>query len=332
MTMAAAIRRDGGFEHVESELSRLLGPRLRRGEPLSKHTAFRLGGPAAFFAEVHTPEELAGVYRLGREESVPVFLLGRGTNLLVRDGGYEGIVVVLGGAFETVEKLGEESGKALVRAGAGALNAQLVKFCHGIGLVGIEFLGLIPGTVGGAVRMNAGAHGGEIREFLKGARIVTAEGKIEDRSLENLQLSYRRSGLAAGDAVAWADLLVPSGDVASARERMKEFSKHRTATQPLSEPNAGSIFKNPFGNYAGRLIESVGLKGFRAGGARVSELHANFIVGSPQASSADVEKIIEHVRSVVKAKTGETLELEIQIIGEPLPAASQATTGKKELS
>jgi len=325
------MRHDGGGQRVETELSRLLGPRLRLGEPLSKHTAFRLGGPAAFFAEVNTAEELAAVFTLGRETDTPVFLLGRGTNLLVRDGGYEGVIVVLGGDFERVEKLGTEGGKTLVRAGAGALNAQLVKFCHANGLAGIEFLGLIPGTVGGAVRMNAGAHGGEVREFLKSARIVTAEGKIEDRSLEALGLSYRRSGLSAGDAVAWADLLVPAGDVEAARERMREFSKHRTATQPLSEPNAGSIFKNPFGNYAGRLIESAGLKGFQIGGARVSELHANFIVGSPEASSADVEKIIDHVRSVVKAKTGENLELEIQIIGEPRTPASGGT-GKKELS
>lgn len=317
MTMAAAQRSPDGVERVGEALQALLGTRLRRGEPLARHTAFRLGGPAALFAEVHTPEELAALVKLCSEEGVERFLLGRGTNLLVRDGGFPGVIVVLGGGFERIEEIGTEGARTLVRAGGGALNAQVVKFCHGRGLVGLEFLGLIPGTVGGAVRMNAGAHGGEIREFLTSACIVTGGGEIEMRLLKALGLHYRRSGLAAGDSVAWADLSVPSGDVAEAKERLRSFSSHRTATQPLSEPNAGSIFKNPPGDYAGRLIEAAGLKGYTAGGARVSELHANFIVGSPGAAAGDVEAVIRHVRRTVAEKSGVELELEIQIIGEP---------------
>ncbi len=317
MIMAAAQRISGGVERVGEELQALLGARLRRDEPLARHTAFRLGGPAALFAEVHTAEELAALVRLCAQEGVERFLLGRGTNLLVRDGGFPGVIVVLGGGFERIEEIGTNDGRTLVRAGGGALNAQIVKFCHGRGLVGLEFLGLIPGTVGGAVRMNAGAHGGEIREFLTRACIVTGGGDIETRPLEALRLAYRRSGLAAGDAVAWAELAVPSGDVAEAKDRLRSFSSHRTATQPLSEPNAGSIFKNPPGDHAGRLIEAAGLKGYAVGGARVSELHANFIVGSPGAMARDVEAVIQHVRRMVAEKSGMELEMEIQVIGEP---------------
>lgn len=325
MIMAAAQMQGTGMERVKDELHAILGARLRLDEPLSRHTAFRLGGPAACFAEMHTPEELSRVFRLCREEAVPVFLLGRGTNVLVRDGGYPGVAVVLEGRFAEISILEEKPSSALVRAGGGALNARLVKFCHGRGLTGVEFLGLIPGTVGGAVRMNAGAHGSEIREYIRGARIVTAAGEIVDRSLAELGLEYRRSGLAAGDAVAWADLEIPVGDVELARERMREFSRHRSATQPLSEPNAGSIFKNPAGDYAGRLIEAAGLKGYAVGGARVSELHANFIVGSATATSAGVEAVISHVRQTVLEKAGVRLELEIQIVGEP-----SGSQGKRE--
>lgn len=315
--MAAARLDAGAAGRVAAGLEGRMGKRLRLQEPLVRHTAFRLGGPADLFAEVWTAAELAELYRLCAAEGLPVFLLGRGTNLLVRDGGFRGAVAVLGGDFEQIARIGEQGGKTLLRAGGGVLNAQLVKYCHHNGLVGLEFLALIPGTVGGAIRMNAGAHGSEIREFVDSADIVAADGRIETRSLDELGLSYRRSALAPGDAVASVDLLVPPGDVGAARERMREFSRHRTATQPLGEPNAGSVFKNPEKEFAGRLIEEAGLKGYRVGGARVSELHANFIVGSTEATAADVEAVIRHVRNKVFERTGIRLELEIRIIGEP---------------
>ncbi len=298
-------------------LAPVLGPRLKREEPLGPRVGYRVGGPAALFAECGSEEETARAVALAAEHGVPVFVLGRGTNLLVRDGGIRALVISLEGAlenFERIETLPE--GGAKVRAGAGMTTGALVQRLQKESLGGGEFLALIPGTMGGAVRMNAGAHGGEMSQILESVHVIAPGGKLEERKAGELGLAYRKSNLRPEEIVTSMVIRFSKADPKESREKIREHAAYRQKTQPTNEPNAGSVFKNPSGDFAGRLLEQAGLKGVRVGGARVSEKHANFIVTEKGATAADVEALAKNMRKAVLEKFGITLELEICLVGD----------------
>jgi UDP-N-acetylmuramate dehydrogenase len=288
---------------------------LSRNVPLARYTSWRCGGPGE---RVYVPadrDDLAAFVRqLPADE--PLTVIGLGSNLLVRDGGVRGTIVVLHAALDTLELDG-----ALIHAEAGVTSPKVARFAATHGFAGAEFLAGIPGTVGGALAMNAGCYGGETWRHVARVDVVTRHGGIEVLAASAYVTGYRsvrRVDPGAPDAIftaAW--FAFPKGDGQAARERIAELLRRRIATQPLNLPNAGSVFRNPDGDHAARLIETCGLKGYAVGGARVSEKHANFIVNPDgRASAADVEAIIGHVRATVRAQTGVDLVPEVQIIGE----------------
>ena len=287
---------------------------LARDVPLARYTSWRCGGPGE---RVYIPadREDLGVFLRRLPHDEPVTAIGLGSNLLVRDGGIRGTIVVLHAALNTLEMR-----DGLIYAEAGVASPKVARFAAKHGFAGAEFLAGIPGTVGGALAMNAGCYGGETWNHVTGVEVLTRAGIFERRAPAAYAIGYRSVRRADGDArdgvftAAW--LTFPKGDAHAARVRIADLLRKRLATQPLNLPNAGSVFRNPAGDHAARLIESCGLKGYAIGGARVSEKHANFIVNPDgTAKAADIEAIIEHVRTTVRKRTGIDLEPEVQIIG-----------------
>ena len=293
------------------ELRRLF-PNARLAEPLARHTTFHIGGPADALVAVHDEKELAALLRFAKGRALPSFLLGRGSNLLVRDGGIRGVVVRLEGEFERIEFLEG----ARVRAGAAVPLPQLVMACAERGLAGAEPLAGVPGTVGGGLVMNAGTRELEIGALTRRVRIFDPE-RLEGRWLEAPELSfaYRHSNLA-GSMILVGELVLKAGEKRDILRRVQEQQQRRLRTQPIHTFNVGSVFKNPPGHFAAKLIEEAGLKGLRQGGAKVSELHANFIENDKGASAADVLALIEAVRGKVRERFGVALELEVKVVGE----------------
>ena len=295
--------------------SRLLRGELKRDEPLARYTTWRCGGPAQTLYKPRNRADLATfIGQLPAEE--PVTVIGLGSNLLVRDGGVRGTVIVLHPALGALEVR-----DGLVYAEAGVASPKVARFAAMHGLADAEFLAGIPGTVGGALAMNAGCYGGETWRFVASVEVLTRAGVFDHRSPSEYAIGYRSVRRADGtDPVGLftsAMFAFPSGNSGIARERIRALLKRRIATQPLDLPNAGSVFRNPQGDHAARLIEACGLKGYAVGGARVSEKHANFIVNPHgQAKAADIEAIIGHVRTTVSAITGIVLEHEVRIIGD----------------
>ncbi|HEX3632687.1 MAG TPA: UDP-N-acetylmuramate dehydrogenase [Casimicrobiaceae bacterium] len=287
---------------------------LRANEPLSRHTSWRCGGAAdVAFVPADREDFATFVRQLPAEE--PVTVIGLGSNLLVRDGGVRGTVVLLHAALN---ELGFDGSR--IRAEAGVASPKVSRYAAMHDRADAEFLSGIPGTIGGALAMNAGCYGGETWRDVAEVEVLTRQGGFERRPPEAYVIGYRSvvSRRGADDiafTAAWFDF--PPGNGAYARGRIKALLTQRIATQPLGLPNAGSVFRNPEGDHAARLIESCGLKGFAIGGARVSEKHANFIVNAEGlATAADVEALIGHVRAVVRRETGVDLEQEVRIIGE----------------
>jgi UDP-N-acetylmuramate dehydrogenase len=284
--------------------------RLARDVPLAKYTSWRAGGPADVLYLPADRDDLAAFIRqLPADE--PVTVLGLGSNTLVRDGGVRGTVVIMhnpGAALAVAD--------GLVYAEAGAASPKLARFAATHGCAEAEFLAGVPGTVGGALAMNAGCYGGETWRYVARVEVLTRAGAFEVRTPAQYEVGYRH--VHPADAIftaAW--FRFPQGDGSAARGRIKELLARRIATQPLSLPNAGSVFRNPPGDHAARLIESCGLKGFAIGDARVSEMHANFIVNPRgRARAADIEALIAHVRDVVRTKTGVELLPEVRVVGE----------------
>jgi len=282
---------------------------------LARHTSWRCGGPGD---RVYVPADREDLATFIRQlpPGEPLTAIGLGSNLLVRDGGIRGTVVVLHAALNALELQ-----DGLIYAEAGVASPKVARFAATHGLADAEFLAGIPGTVGGALAMNAGCYGGETWRYVARVEVLTAAGMLERRLPAAYATGYRSVRRADGGApdgiftAAW--FAFPQGDSRAARARIAELLRRRIATQPLNLPNAGSVFRNPAGDHAARLIESCGLKGYAVGGARVSEKHANFIV-NPQgrAKAADIEAIIAHVRAVVRAQTGVDLEPEVQVLGE----------------
>lgn len=297
---------------ARSFIDRMTALGAAQNVPLSELTTFRIGGPASFVLEPVHEDQIADALNAAYQEGCPVFLLGRGSNLLASDAGYRGLVIRFDRPlFEPVYD------GAVVRASAGASLTQLAKDTVSRGLMGLERLCGIPGSLGGACAMNAGAYGAELSDTLTRVKVLN-EGKTEWVSIEPGMLGYRKSPFAfPGCVVLEAELrLLP--DDGGAAERMRECLAKRKEKQPLEYPSAGSVFKRPAGHFAGALIEQCGLKGLSVGGARVSEKHAGFIVNTGGATARDVETLIGRIRETVLRETGVLLECEIKRMGEGL--------------
>ena len=286
-----------GFEHF-----------IREDEPLAPHTWLRLGGPAQYFAEPTTVEELAELASRCREAGVPIRLLGGGSNLLVRDEGVPGVVVQLtGAAFSEIRS----EGNTLI-VGGGAKLAHVISIAVRDGLAGLEQLVGIPGTIGGALRTNAGAPGGDIGQFTSAATVMTRDGKIIERQRSELHFAYRQSSLDEL-VIVGAKLSLEQEEPREVARRMQTLWIVKKANQPLGDPNAGCVFKNPRGGDAADVIEQAGMKGARVGGAEVSSQHANFIVVDRGGTSSDVLKLIDEVKEQTANRLGVELELQIEI-------------------
>ena len=278
--------------------------RLWMNEPLSRHTSFQIGGPAERMA---APENETELLELVLQK--PAAIIGAGTNLLVRDEGISGLVVKIGAEMADISIEGN-----ILTAQAGAKLSQIAMAAMRAGLSGLEFAAGIPGTVGGAVVMNAGAYGGEIKDVLIDARVI-ADGGIKTLTNEQLEFGYRKSlAMEKGYIIAGARFLLTPDSPEAISARMRELAQKRRDKQPLEMPSAGSTFKRPEGHFAGALIEGAGLKGFSVGGAQVSEKHAGFVVNTGGATCADVLGLIEKVQSVVREKYGIELEMEVRVL------------------
>jgi len=281
---------------------------VRQSEPLAMHTWFQLGGPAEYFAEPDSVEELTALVRRCHEEGIEVRLLGQGSNILARDEGVPGLVIHLSSpAFGEIRIEGRS-----VAAGGGAMLGRVVTTAVHRGLAGLETLIGIPGTVGGALHGNAGAHGGNIGQWTFQATVLTAAGDVADRSGDDLAFDYRQSSLDEL-AILEARCDLEEDDPRQLAQRMQKHWIVKKASQPMGHQSAGCVFKNPRGVGAGKLIDDAGLKGTRIGGAVVSDRHANFIIAEPECTSQDVLRLIDLVRGQVRDRMGVELELEMEI-------------------
>lgn len=300
------------FERFDEQTGQLM-PELSvmREEPMSRHTSFRIGGNAKRAVEVTSCAELVALLDLAEKENYPYLLVGNGSNLLVSDAGVDALVILTGG-MQKIERLGGE----ILYAEAGVSLAQLAVFAMKHSLTGLEFAHGIPGSLGGAVCMNAGAYGGEMCQVLTEVSAWIPGKGVCAMSLDELQLSYRHSFFSNHDGVVLsAKLKLREGEESAIRAEMEELIRRRKEKQPLNYPSAGSTFKRPEGHFAGALIEQCGLKGVSVGGAQVSEKHAGFVINTGNATCADVLGLIEKVRETVLAQKGVLLEPEVKIIG-----------------
>jgi UDP-N-acetylmuramate dehydrogenase len=297
------------------ELRRMLGERARFGEPLSRHTSFRIGGPADVWVEVADASEVRRVQQYAAATDQRLWILGGGTNVLVSDRGVRGVVLHLGKTLSGFEWVANGNGLH-VRAGAAAVFKKLVNESVTRHLAGLEFAEGIPGSVGGGLLMNAGAFGGEIAAVVEYVEGVDRRGEVCRLPREALRFRYRHAEVPAGFVVTHVGFLLQRGDAAAIQARRDDARRRRGVRQPLGYPNAGSIFKNPPGKFAGRLIEEAGLKGYGRGGAKFSEHHANFIVNVGGATAADVVSLMEEAARRVFERTGITLEREIKLVGD----------------
>ena len=298
----------------KNEWIRKLGEQVEilAAEPMKNHTTFRIGGPADALALPKTPEEVAEVVRFCYEHAQPYYVLGNGSNLLVSDEGYRGLVLQLYRNFNDIQVNGET-----ITVQSGAMLAAVARTAYQTGLTGLEFASGIPGTIGGAVVMNAGAYGGEMKNVLKEVTVLTKEGEVLVIPAKALELGYRTSVIPKnGWIVLGAVLQLKKGDQEQILARMEELKEQRITKQPLDLPSAGSTFKRPEGYFAGKLIMDAGLRGFTVGGAQVSEKHCGFVVNRGNATAADVWKLICEVKRRVKEMTGVELEPEVKLLGD----------------
>ena len=279
-------------------------------EPMSAHTTFRIGGPADFLVTPGTAGQLKEILALCREENQPFFILGNGSNLLVGDRGYSGTMICLSrlSAVETEE--------TCIRAQAGALLSKIAREACERSLAGFEFAAGIPGSLGGAVVMNAGDYGGELKDVLVNVTVMDREGNILKKTPEELCMGYRTSSVLSEEYVVLeAEINLEKGDRRLIRARMDDLAARRREKQPLEYPSAGSTFKRPEGYFAGKLIDDAGLRGFRVGGAQVAEKHCGFVINREQATAADVMELCRRVSGAVKEQFGVELEMEVKTIG-----------------
>jgi UDP-N-acetylmuramate dehydrogenase len=291
--------------------------RLRRNESMARHVSWRVGGPARSFYEPMDLDDLMVFLRqLPADE--PLLWLGLGSNLLVRDGGFAGTVIATGGALMDLGQIDA----SVVRAGAGVACNKVARFCAGLDLVGGEFLAGIPGTMGGALAMNAGAFGGETWPLVRRVETIDRHGERRWHQPEDFQVGYREVLGPTGEWFIAVELQLHAGDGAASLARVKELLERRNLTQPIGLPSCGSVFRNPPGDHAARLIESCGLKGMCHGGACVSTKHANFMINSGDATAADIEELIGQVAGTVERVHGVRLRPEVRIVGNALQEGS----------
>ena len=301
------------MQNIYEDLCRLAGEQnVRREEPMQHHTTFRIGGPAAYYVTPEERDRVAAVIALCRKEAVPYYILGNGSNLLVSDSGFDGVVVAIDKLWRYTVWDG-----CRVTAGAGTPLAMLARQALERGLTGMEFAAGIPGTLGGAVVMNAGAYGSEMKNIITSAAVLTVAGEVCQLSVDELALGYRTSCIPAGQYVVLeAELELAAGDPEQIRSRMDELAVQRRTKQPLEYPSAGSTFKRPPGHFAGKLIQDAGLSGYRVGGAQVAEKHNGFVINTGDAAAADVIALCNHVKAEVKRQFDVDLELEVKLLGK----------------
>lgn len=287
--------------------------KLLPNELLANYTSWRIGGPADY---VFIPADLDDLsyFLKSLPEMIPITWIGLGSNTLVRDGGVEGVVIITQGALSKLENPEAQ----FIRAEAGVASAQLARFTARAGYAGLEFMAGIPGTVGGALAMNAGCFGGEVWRYVQRVETIDRHGEIRFRSLADFEVSYRTVIRPADEWFVAGHFSLSLGDKEKSLNDIRTLLEARSNTQPTGTANCGSVFRNPPGNFAGRLIEECGLKGKSIGGARVSEKHANFIINEKNASSADIENLIATVRAIVEEKTGIKLHPEVCIMGRDI--------------
>ncbi len=299
------------MSELYQQLRQRFGERVKVNEPLAPYTSFRIGGPADLMLVVESEQELCDALKTASHYGVPTFCLGAGTNLLISDRGVRGLVVKLGKSFDRIEIEGTN-----VKAGGAVIFRRLVETTIEAGLSGLEFAEGIPGTVGGGLLMNAGAFGGELSAAVAAVHGVTMRGEKLKLERRELRFDYRAATLPEQMVITWVEFALSRGEKALMRARVEELRAKRAARQPTDMPNAGSVFKNPPGNFAAKLLEACGLKDKRIGGAAFSQRHANFIVNLGSATAADVKKLIETAQAIVEEKTGIKLEPEVKLVGE----------------
>ena len=281
-------------------------------EPMSRHTTFRAGGPADFFVTPEKEGQVRKTLSLLKEAQVPRYIMGNGSNLLVGDRGYRGVILQI---CKKMNRIRIQD--TVIQAQAGALLSKIAAEAQAKGLTGFEFASGIPGSLGGAVMMNAGAYGGEMKQVLIQAQILNASGEIEDVLAEEMELGYRSCVFSRnGGVILSASIQLEPGDPSAIQSRMEELKFLRTSKQPLEYPSAGSTFKRPEGYFAGKLIQDAGLRGFQVGGAQVSEKHCGFVINKDQASAMDIRSLMEQVSEKVYTQFGVRLEPEVKLIGE----------------
>ena len=300
-------------EAVKQKFCQVLGKEQVLFEELMKsHTTFRIGGPAEVFIMPKSVKQVQMAVKICQEEQIPYFILGNGSNLLVSDRGYRGVIIQMDRNMGEIQVEGTE-----IQAAAGALLSSIAVAARRESLTGFEFAGGIPGTLGGAVVMNAGAYGGEIKDVLKEVTVMDGDGKIFTLPASELEMGYRTSIIkTAGYLVLSARITLSRGKEEDIKARTRELSEMRTQKQPLDYPSAGSTFKRPEGYFAGKLIMDSGLRGYSVGGAMVSEKHCGFVINKGNATAEDVVSLMKHVTEVVQEKYGVTLEPEVKFLGE----------------
>lgn len=286
--------------------------RVKKEEPMRLHTTFRVGGPADLFVSPNSVEEVRKVTALCREEGVPYYIMGNGSNLLVSDQGYRGVIIQF---YKEMNDISVEG--TLLRAQAGALLSAVANRALSESLTGFEFAAGIPGTLGGACVMNAGAYGGEMKDVLKAVTVLTQEGEVLTLSNEELELGYRTSVIARKRYIVLeAEIALSEGKKEEIQAVMDDLKERRITKQPLEYPSAGSTFKRPEGYFAGKLIQDAGLCGFQVGGAQVSEKHCGFVINKDHATAAEIAELIRQVSEKVEAQFGVKLEPEVKRLGE----------------
>lgn len=284
---------------------------LQRDEPMARHTSWRAGGAAAWYYEPVHGDDLVALLKQLPAAGLPPLFVGLGSNLLVRDGGWPGMVVALQRGLRALRQIDQTS----VRVEAGVTCAAIARHCARLGLAGGEFLAGIPGTIGGALAMNAGAHGGETWQVVEAVTVVDTHGRRQQRTADHYQVGYRQVSGGEGTWFLDATLRFAPAPAQQVKAEVRKVLSQRRASQPLHKPSAGSVFRNPPGDYAARLIEAAGLKGQRVGNAEISRQHANFILNLGGATAADIEALMNLVRREVAEQSGVVLEPEVRIVG-----------------
>lgn len=318
MTTAVDIQTDAVHAALEQIRGVLPEEQILENEPMSAHTSFRIGGPAGALVIPHTEEELASVLGIcAAHEDLMYMLIGNGSNFLVADDGYPGIFIKLGGDFDSISVEEEHESGALIRVGAAKLLSGTSTFLTEHGYTGFEFASGIPGSIGGAVFMNAGAYGGEMRDIVRSVRLMKPDGsEVVEIGTAGMDFGYRHTIVEDSGLIVLSALLsLKNDDPEAIAGRVRELQEKRNSKQPVNYPSAGSTFKRPVGGYAAALIDQAGLKGYRVGGAMVSEKHAGFVINTGGATAEDVLAVMRHVRSTVYENSGIMLEPEVRLIG-----------------